>query len=79
MIASTVAELGKDGPNPVSTEAGSVPCAQTPCDVRRHFYVRKVAPGLYLGIGRVGFTKRQLADLRPFMLEGPTAAFAKQS
>lgn len=37
--------------------------------------LREVARGLYLGIGRVGFTQKQLAELRPFMLEGPVADF----
>jgi len=37
--------------------------------------VRKVGPGLYLGIGRVGFTEKQQATLRPFILEGPVAEF----
>jgi hypothetical protein len=41
--------------------------------------LRKAGPGLYLGIGRVGFTKKQLSELRPFILEGPVAAFVKQS
>ena len=41
--------------------------------------LRKAAPGLYLGIGRVGFTKAQLSQLHPFILEGPVAAFVKQS
>ena len=39
--------------------------------------VRKAAPGLYLGIGRAGFTNKQRAQLHPFMLEGPVAAFVK--
>ncbi len=37
--------------------------------------LRKVGPGLYLGIGRVGFTKKQLSELHPFLLEGPVAPF----
>ena len=37
--------------------------------------LRKVGPGLYLGIGRVGFTKKQLGELHPFLLEGPVAEF----
>lgn len=41
--------------------------------------VRKAAPGLYLGIGRVGFTKKQLAELHPFVLEGPVAAFIRRA
>jgi hypothetical protein len=40
--------------------------------------LRKAAPGLYLGIGRLGFTKRQLAELRPFILEGPVGDFVPQ-
>jgi hypothetical protein len=39
--------------------------------------LRKAAPGLYLGIGRVGFTKTQSAELHPFMLEGPVAPYVK--
>jgi len=39
--------------------------------------LRKAAPGLYLGIGRVGFTAKQLAELHPFILEGPVAEFVK--
>ncbi len=39
--------------------------------------LRKAAPGLYLGIGRVGFTKKQLAELHPFILEGPVAEFVR--
>jgi hypothetical protein len=38
--------------------------------------VRKVGPGLYLGIGRVGFTEKARARLHPFILEGPVAPFA---
>ena len=37
--------------------------------------VRKVGPGLYLGIGRVGFTQKARKDLHPFILEGPVAPF----
>lgn len=37
--------------------------------------VRKVGPGLYLGIGRVGFTSKQRDELHPFLLEGPVAPF----
>jgi hypothetical protein len=37
--------------------------------------VRKVGAGLYLGIGRVGFTPKQQAGLHPFLLEGPVAPF----
>lgn len=39
--------------------------------------LRKAAPGLYLGIGRVGFTKNQLTELHPFILEGPVADFVR--
>ena len=37
--------------------------------------VRRAGPGLHLGIGRTGFTKQQLAQLHPFLLEGPVAEF----
>lgn len=37
--------------------------------------VRKVARGLYLGIGRVGFTDAQRERLHPFLLEGPVAPY----
>jgi hypothetical protein len=37
--------------------------------------VRKAGPGLYLGIGRVGFTEKTRSDLHPFILEGPVAPF----
>ena len=37
--------------------------------------LRKAGAGLYLGIGRVGFTKRQRSALHPFILEGPVAPF----
>ncbi|MFZ1864087.1 MAG: hypothetical protein WAU39_07705 [Polyangiales bacterium] len=37
--------------------------------------VRKVGPGFYLGIGRVGFTPKQRAQLHPFLLEGPVAPY----
>jgi hypothetical protein len=37
--------------------------------------VRKVAPRLYLGIGRTGFTEKARAELHPFTLEGPVALF----
>ncbi len=40
--------------------------------------VRKVAPGLYLGIGRVGFTEKARAQLHPFLLEGPVAPFVSR-
>lgn len=41
--------------------------------------VRKVSDGLYLGIGRVGFTEKARAQLHPFILEGPVAPFMKAS
>jgi hypothetical protein len=37
--------------------------------------VRKVRAGLYLGIGRVGFTKQARSEPHPFILEGPVARF----
>lgn len=37
--------------------------------------VRKISDGLYLGIGRTGFTEKTRAELHPFTLEGPVAAF----
>jgi hypothetical protein len=37
--------------------------------------LRKAGPGLYLGIGRAGLTKQQLAELHPFLLEGPVAEY----
>lgn len=40
--------------------------------------VRKVGPGIYLGIGRVGFTEKQRAQLYPFLLEGPVAPFVTE-
>ena len=40
--------------------------------------LRKAAPGLYLGISHTGFTKKQLAELHPFILEGPVADFVKR-
>jgi len=39
--------------------------------------VRKVAPGLYLGIGRAGFVERTRNEPHPFMLEGPVAEFVR--
>jgi hypothetical protein len=39
--------------------------------------LREAAPGVYLGIGRLGFTKKQVDQLHPFMLEGPVAPFVK--
>jgi hypothetical protein len=38
--------------------------------------VRRVAPGVYLGIGRVGANARLRAEPFPFLLEGPVAPFA---
>jgi hypothetical protein len=38
--------------------------------------VRRVIPGVYLGIGRVGESARLRAELFPFLLEGPVAPFA---
>ena len=54
--------------------------------VYRHFHslcgdinmvdeVRRVAPGLYLGIGTWGFTRAQRHVPYPFLLEGPQAAY----
>jgi hypothetical protein len=54
--------------------------------VYRHFHslcgdinmvdeVRRVAPGLYLGIGTWGFTRAQRQIPYPFLLEGPQAAY----
>lgn len=40
--------------------------------------VRRVAPGRYLGIGRLGYTERQRSLLFPFLLEGPTAPFVER-
>jgi hypothetical protein len=40
--------------------------------------LRKASTGLYLGIGRVDFTKRQSSELHPFILEGPVAEFVKR-
>lgn len=37
--------------------------------------VRRVAPGLYLGIGTWGFSKKQRAIAYPFLLEGPVADY----
>ena len=38
--------------------------------------VRRVAPGLYLGIGTWGFTDRQRQVALPFVLSGPVAPYA---
>ena len=40
--------------------------------------VRKVSTGLYLGIGRVGFTEKTRNDPHPFILEGPVAPFVSK-
>ena len=40
--------------------------------------LRKVGPGLYLGIGRSGFTDKARAELHPFALEGPVAPFVER-
>jgi hypothetical protein len=39
--------------------------------------VRKISVGLYLGIGRAGFTARMRNELHPFLLEGPVAPFVR--
>jgi hypothetical protein len=39
--------------------------------------VRKISAGLYLGIGRAGFTARMRNELHPFILEGPVAPFVR--
>ncbi len=39
--------------------------------------VRKVADGVYLGIGTWGFTRGQRQVALPFLLEGPIAAYRK--
>jgi hypothetical protein len=41
--------------------------------------LREAAPGLYLGIGRVGFTEKQRSELHPFILEGPVAEFVENA
>lgn len=38
--------------------------------------VRRVAPGLYLGLGRVGFGRWMRMRLYPFMLEGPVGPYS---
>jgi len=38
--------------------------------------VRRVAPGLYVGLGRVGFGRFMRMRLYPFMLEGPVGPFS---
>ncbi|MFW5877371.1 MAG: hypothetical protein ACOCXM_11590 [Myxococcota bacterium] len=37
--------------------------------------VRKLDDDIYLGLGRVGYTKRQRRHLMPFLLEGPADPF----
>lgn len=44
-------------------------------DVNMVDEVRRVAPGLYLGIGTWGFTKGQRQIPLPFVLEGPVAPY----
>lgn len=39
--------------------------------------LRKADSGVYLGLGRVGFTARARRRLYPFLLEGPVAPFAE--
>lgn len=39
--------------------------------------VRRIAPGLYLGIGTWGFTKAQRNIPLPFVLEGPVAPYCR--
>lgn len=49
---------------------------ESPCgDVHMVDEVRRVAPGLYLGIGTWGFTRAQRHIPRPFLLEGPVAPY----
>ena len=36
------------------------------------------AAQIYLGISHTGFTKKQLAELHPFILEGPVADFVQK-
>jgi hypothetical protein len=38
--------------------------------------IRKVADGLYLGVGRLTYTRAAGRRLHPFLLEGPTAPFS---
>ncbi|MBL4703450.1 MAG: hypothetical protein JKY54_02955, partial [Flavobacteriales bacterium] len=38
--------------------------------------IRKVEEGIYLGIGTVGFTKKQRMTPLPFCLIGPTSEFS---
>lgn len=44
-------------------------------DVHMVDEVRRVAPGLYLGIGTYGFTNAQRRIPYPFLLEGPVAPY----
>jgi hypothetical protein len=37
--------------------------------------IRRVAEGLYLGVGRMTYTRAAGRRLHPFLLEGPTASF----
>lgn len=46
-------------------------------DVNMVDEVRRVAPGLYLGIGTWGFTKAQRHIPLPFVLEGPVAPYSR--
>lgn len=46
-------------------------------DVHMVDEVRRVAPGLYLGIGTLGFTRAQRRIPRPFLLEGPVAPYRR--
>jgi len=39
--------------------------------------LRKVSVGLYLGIGRAGFTATMRNEPHPFILEGPIAPFVR--
>lgn len=44
-------------------------------DVHMVDEVRRIAPGAYLGIGTVGFTRAQRMIPLPFLLEGPDRAY----
>lgn len=46
-------------------------------DVHMVDEVRRVTPGLYLGIGTYGFTTAQRRIPYPFVLEGPVAPYAR--
>ena len=39
--------------------------------------VRRVAPGLYLGFGMLGFTDKQRSVLQPFMLEATSRSYVR--